>query len=77
MTDALRALLLEAVGFETKAFEFISHEHTAKNLMLTATRTSEPNQSPIPAAVDRARAFAQFYGIREHALAGHLSINLN
>jgi SAM-dependent methyltransferase len=77
VTDALRALLLEAVGFETKAFEFISHEHTAKNLMLTATRTSEPNQSPIPAAVDRARAFAQFYGIREHALAGHLSINLN
>jgi hypothetical protein len=37
-TDALRAALLEWAGYETKVFEFISTEHTAKNLMIAATK---------------------------------------
>ena len=42
VTDALRAALLEWAGYETKVFEFISTEHTAKNLMIAATKTSHP-----------------------------------
>ena len=38
LTDGLRALLLEYFGYETKVFEFISSEHTAKNTMITAVR---------------------------------------
>ena len=38
VTDALRAALLEWAGYETKVFEFISTEHTAKNLMIAATK---------------------------------------
>jgi len=38
LTDGLRALLLEYYGYETKVFEFISSEHTAKNTMITAVR---------------------------------------
>lgn len=38
LTDGLRALLLEYSGYETKVFEFISSEHTAKNTMITAVR---------------------------------------
>ena len=41
VTDALRAALLEWAGYETKVFEFISTEHTAKNLMIAATKRSE------------------------------------
>jgi hypothetical protein len=37
-TDALRALLLEWAGYRTKVFEFISTEHTAKNLMIAGIR---------------------------------------
>ncbi len=37
-TDAIRALLLESKGYETKVFEFISMEHTGKNLMITAVK---------------------------------------
>ena len=37
-TDALRALLLEWAGYDTKVFEFISTEHTGKNTMIAATR---------------------------------------
>ena len=38
VTDALRTLLLEWAGYDTRAFEFISTEHTAKNLMIAAVR---------------------------------------
>lgn len=40
LTDSLRALTLEAFGYETKVFEFISTEHTARNTMITAVRSS-------------------------------------
>lgn len=36
LTDSLRALVLEHFGYETKIFEFISSEHTARNTMITA-----------------------------------------
>ena len=39
LTDALRALLLEWACYRTRAFEFISGDHTAKNLMIAAVKT--------------------------------------
>jgi len=73
VTDALRAQLLECAGYHTKVFEFISPDHTAKNLMIAAIR----HLQPVPAATaDRLRAFAVFYGIREQRLARHLGIAL-
>lgn len=38
LTDGLRALVLESYGYETKVFEFISGEHTSKNIMITAVK---------------------------------------
>ncbi|MDF3059708.1 MAG: hypothetical protein K0R17_3923 [Rariglobus sp.] len=71
VTDALRAMLLEWAGYRTKVFEFISTEHTAKNLMITAIKTGRPRGTDA-ALADRIRAFASFYGIRHQALATHL-----
>lgn len=34
ITDTIRALLLESKGYKTKVFEFISTEHTGKNVMI-------------------------------------------
>ena len=34
ITDTIRALLLESAGYKTKVFEFISTEHTGKNVMI-------------------------------------------
>lgn len=76
-TDALRALLLEWAGYDTKVFEFISTEHTAKNIMIAATRRTRPDD--IETRERRARAvreFAAFYGIRTQALARHLDLAL-
>lgn len=38
LTDGLRALMLEYYGYDTKVFEFISTEHTARNTMITAVK---------------------------------------
>ncbi len=67
LTDGLRALLLEIQGYDTKVFEFISPEHTAKNLMIAAHRRPQP---PDPAPLRaRLRELLDFYGIREQHLA--------
>ena len=50
VTDALRALLLEWAGYDTKVFEFVSTGHTAKNLMIAATRRLPSDRlGPTPA----------------------------
>ena len=73
VTDALRALLLEWAGYRTKVFEFISTEHTAKNLMIAAIK-SHPSGNA--ATTEKLREFARFYGIRTQKLATHLGITL-
>ncbi len=40
LTDSLRALMLEAFGYKTNIIEFISSEHTPKNMMIKCNLTS-------------------------------------
>jgi len=75
VTDALRAQLLEWAGYRTKVFEFISTEHTPKNLMLAAIK-SGPRGSADDALAGRIRDFARFYGIHIQRLATHLTFPL-
>jgi protein-L-isoaspartate O-methyltransferase len=62
VTDGLRALVLEAYGYSTKVFEFISDAHTPKNVMIVGTRTGK---GPVPnrAVLDRLRAAKAYFGI--------------
>lgn len=39
VTDTMRALLLEKENYQTKIFEFISNEHTRKNIMLVGKKS--------------------------------------
>jgi len=75
VTDALRALLLEWAGYKTKVFEFISTEHTAKNLLIVAQRVRLA-ATPDETTAQRLRDFARFYGVRHQRLATHLSFAL-
>jgi hypothetical protein len=43
VTDAARALLLEASGYKVKVIEFVSTEHTAKNILIAATKSTNVN----------------------------------
>lgn len=78
VTDALRAALLEWAGYDTKVFEFISTEHTAKNLMIAATKRPESLDSHRAGekAAAKVRDLAAFYGICSQRLAASLDFPL-
>ena len=46
LTDTFRALLLRIMGYRSSVIEFISPEHTAKNLMIRAERGLRPGHAP-------------------------------
>ncbi|SDD15435.1 Methyltransferase domain-containing protein [Paenibacillus sp. UNCCL117] len=77
-TDALRAKLLELVGYRTQLMEFIDLEHTPKNLLIRAVKAGKP-----PAPAERAKLAAEYKQFRqfihadpylEHALDGLLNL---
>ena len=68
-TDALRALLLEREGYRVRVTEFVAAEHTAKNVMLIATRRREPLAAEAVAELDaRIARLKTFYGIQHQRL---------
>jgi hypothetical protein len=66
LTDTLRALLLQAHGYDTQVFEFVSLEHTSKNKMILAVKRAEP--LPADPVLAQIRAIKDFYAVREHCL---------
>ena len=68
VTDTLRALCLEASGYEAKVFEFVSLEHTSKNKMILATRREGGRGGAASRARLEAEEIKSFYGIREQCL---------
>ena len=57
VTDALRAAALETAGYRVDVIEFVSAEHTAKNVMLRAERDPSPGRAR--------RALAQYRELRD------------
>ena len=73
LTDALRALLLEANGYDAQVFEFVSLEHTSKNKMILAVkRRVAPGAAEERRRRDHALAqvdeLERFYGVRGQCL---------
>ena len=48
VTDTIRALILEREGYESKVFEFVSNEHTRKNVMLVGVNKHKPDATIQP-----------------------------
>ena len=44
-TDALRAQILESVGYRTQILEFIDMEHTPKNILIRAVKQGTPKEN--------------------------------
>jgi hypothetical protein len=75
ITDGLRALLLNANGYDTQVFEFISLEHTSKNKMILAQKRAKPqDNSEILKQINDIKVF---YGIKEHCLEQLLEKSLH
>ena len=56
VTDAARALLLEASGYKVKMIEFVSTEHTSKNILIAAVKSAH---------ADRVSARAQYQTLKD------------
>jgi SAM-dependent methyltransferase len=66
LTDGLRAMLLDACGYDTQVFEFVALEHTQKNKMILAVkRTQLQSADAVWGQIDDIKAF---YGIRDQCL---------
>jgi hypothetical protein len=60
VTDAFRALALRIMGYQTDVIEFISTEHTARNLMIRAVHGAPVGTLTL---VDEYLALRQFWGV--------------
>ena len=63
LTDGLRALYLQDVGYRTKVFEFIPLEHTAKNVMITAVRGNRGAGTRV-----QSQSLKETFGVKRHYL---------
>jgi SAM-dependent methyltransferase len=75
VTDTIRALLLEANGYDAKIFEFVGLEETSKNKMILAVKrgVSDADGQQRAAAHREVAAVKSFYGVKTH----HLETLLN
>ncbi|TVQ86890.1 MAG: SAM-dependent methyltransferase [Bacteroidetes bacterium] len=71
ITDGLRALLMEAHGYKTRVFEFISTEHTPKNLMIVGRKISS-GEAARDKALNNIQKIKEMFGVKEHYLEGLL-----
>lgn len=67
VTDTIRALLLEAHGYKTKVFDFISTEHTPKNVMIAAVK-SNVDAIDKDALLKKVKELKQLFNIEYHYL---------
>ncbi len=66
VTDSIRASLLEAHGYKTKVFEFISSEHTGKNVMIVGQKHQARFDRQFH--LDRIQQLKTEFGIEYHYL---------
>ena len=56
ITDAARANMLKARGYDTQILEFIDMEHTPKNLLIRAVKTGKTDEKAEKQAEDMQKA---------------------
>lgn len=66
ITDTIRALILEKHNYNTKVFEFISDEHTHKNVMLIGSKSTK--KKDIDAIDEKIEGLKELYHIKHHYL---------
>ncbi|MDD4645012.1 MAG: SAM-dependent methyltransferase [Bacteroidales bacterium] len=67
ITDTIRAMILEAFGYKTKVFEFISTEHTPKNVMIVGRKMVQENPDK-QKIFNEIKAIRDIFGIGKHYL---------
>lgn len=66
VTDTIRALILEKNNYNANVFEFISNEHTRKNVMLVGTKSNKNKDTK--SISDKIDSLKKAYQIENHYL---------
>ncbi len=71
ITDTIRALIMEQHQYSTNIFEFISNEHTRKNVMLVGTKSNKkPNKETLDLKIAEIK---KEFGVEQHYLESVLN----
>ncbi len=73
LTDGLRALIMEVFGYKTRVFEFISSEHTSKNIMIVGRKVGI-NEARKAKVLEEITAVKRLFGIERHYLEDLLNM---
>ncbi len=63
LTDAFRAAILRIMGYRTDVIQFVSTEHTAKNLMIRSVKASESGSRR---SAEEYRALKEYWHVTPH-----------
>lgn len=62
LTDSIRALILEFYGYETKVMQFISDQHTPKNVLIVGLKKSiDPKKQSL--ILEKIKSLKSYFGI--------------
>jgi hypothetical protein len=70
LTDAFRALILRIMGYRTDVVEFVSPEHTSRNLMIRAMKGLKAGEKPFVEEYQELKTFWEVKPILEELLGG-------
>ena len=74
VTDTIRAMILEYYGYTTNVMEFISSEHTSKNLLITAIKDGKKIIKD-PKVIEKISTLKSVFGIKKHHLESLLNLD--
>jgi hypothetical protein len=63
LTDGLRSMILQICGYRTDLVEFVSLEHTGKNLMIRAVKTDRHVSEQLK---NEYRELTEFWGVQPY-----------
>ena len=66
LTDAIRAQILRIIGYKTEVFEFITGDHTPRNIMIRAIKVELPNSKKVQPSTTSAGASEPNDGNRDY-----------
>jgi hypothetical protein len=69
LTDTIRALLLESKGYKTRVFDFIDWEHTPKNVLIVAQK-STIDEATKAKCIAKIQELKKLFGLEKHYLEG-------
>ncbi|MEM6722793.1 MAG: SAM-dependent methyltransferase [Bacteroidota bacterium] len=75
LTDAIRSLCLECLGYKTRVFEFISSEHTGKNLLIVAEKRQHFSDTDKQKVLEELVALKKQFGLEDYYLETALQLH--